>query len=150
MTFEFVLTESPTAADRDAILVPLMAHNDAQFGPTEFKPLAILLKQPDGAVVGGLYARSGYDWLFIELLAVPEALRGRRVGTELMRRAEAVARERGCVGLRLDTYSFQAPDFYCKLGYEVFGVIDDHPRGHRRLFLRKYLKEHDPNQSGSD
>jgi ribosomal protein S18 acetylase RimI-like enzyme len=54
-----------------------------------------------------------------------------------MQRAEDEARRRGCRGAWLDTYSFQARGFYERIGYEVFGVIDDFPPGHSRLFLRK-------------
>ena len=58
------------------------------------------------------------------------------VGTPL---AEAV--RRGCIGAHLDTYDYQAPDFYRKLGYEVFGSIDDHPPGHTRFWMRKRFVE---------
>jgi GNAT superfamily N-acetyltransferase len=103
-------------------------------------PLAILLRDPaDKQVIGGLTGRSLYDWLFIEWLVVPESLRGQGLGRDLMGRAEAVARARGCVGVWLDTFEFQARPFYEKLGYSVFGQIDDFPRGSCRYFLQKRL-----------
>ena len=51
--------------------------------------------------------------------------------------AEAVARERGCIGARLDTYSFQARGFYEKRGYRVVGTIEDCPPGHARHTMAK-------------
>ncbi len=54
-------------------------------------------------------------------------------------RAELEARQRGARCAYLDTFSFQAPDFYKKQGYEVFGELRDFPEGHRRYFLRKQL-----------
>ena len=57
-----------------------------------------------------------------------------------MRTAEEVARERGCAGIWLDTFSFQARGFYEKLGYTVFGRIDDYPPGQSRFWLRKHLQ----------
>ena len=56
-----------------------------------------------------------------------------------MEQAEAVAREQGCVGIWLDTFTFQAPGFYRKLGYALFGEIPDYPPGSSRFFLSKRL-----------
>ena len=77
------------------------------------------------------------SWLYVELLWLPEELRGSGLGVRVLAEAEAEAARRDCIGSHLDTFSFQAPGFYRRLGYEVFGVIDDYPPGHRRLFLRK-------------
>lgn len=134
MQFDIVTTEKPTPADREAILAPLIAYNDRYAGPSGYKPLALLLRDPSGKTIGGLSARSQYDWLYIELLSIPEELRRKGVGSDLIRRAETVAAERGCVGVWLDTYEFQARGFYEKLGYEIFGTLDDHLRG-SSLFL---------------
>jgi len=139
MEFTIVATEAPTAADRDGILAPLIAYNDRLAGPSGFKLLALLLRDQAGKTIGGLWARSVYDWMYVELLAVPDVLRRQGVGSDLMRCAEAAARERGCVGLWVDTYGFQAPDFYVRLGFEMFGTLDDHPRGSGRYFFRKRL-----------
>jgi len=70
-------------------------------------------------------------------LFVPEKLRGLGVGSALMASAEAAARERGCRGAHVDTFSFQAAPFYRKLGFTLFGVLDDFPPGYSRLFFRK-------------
>ena len=139
MHYDIVATEAPSAADRDAVVKLLSEYNEGRAGPHRYKPLAVLMRDAAGATIGGLCGGSVYDWLYVELLAVPEPLRRKGIGTELMRRAEALARERGCVGVWLDTYGFQARGFYEKLGYEIFGTIDDHPRGSHRFFLRKRL-----------
>ena len=138
---EFITTDEPDPEDRNAVLTPLAAYNASKAGrPSDFRPLAILLRDPDsGAKIGGLWGRSYYDWLFVELLFVPETLRGQDIGTELMRRAEAVARERNCAGIWLDTFEFQARGFYEKLGFSLFGQLDDHPRGSPQYFMQKRL-----------
>jgi ribosomal protein S18 acetylase RimI-like enzyme len=66
-------------------------------------------------------------------------MRGRGVGRQLLTGAEAEAVRRGCLGAWLDTYSFQARGFYERVGYSVFGSIDNYPPGHSRIFLKKVL-----------
>jgi GNAT superfamily N-acetyltransferase len=78
-----------------------------------------------------------YDWLAVELLFVPEDLRRSGVGSRLLCEAEDQARARGCIGAWLDTFSFQAREFYEQLGYSVIGTILDHPVGGARYFLTK-------------
>ena len=95
----------------------------------------------NGVAVGGLAGWSTFDWFFVVGLFVPEALRGQRLGSELIGRAEAYAREQGLIGVWLDTFDFQARGFYEKLGYTVFGTLDDHPVGGRRFFLKKRLDQ---------
>ena len=140
MRFDLTLTDAPDPDARAAILRHLKAFNTQQAGARDDRPLAILLTNPEtGEILGGLWGRTALDWLFVELLFVPEALRGAGTGRDMMRRAEAEARARGCHGVWLDTFSFQARGFYEKLGYTVFGTIDDFPVGHRRFFLKKTL-----------
>jgi GNAT superfamily N-acetyltransferase len=118
----------------------LVAFNDAAAGPHNFRPLTLSVRRPGEAeVAGGLLGRTQFGWLFVSLLFLPDDLRGRGLGAELLRRAEDEARARGCVGAYLDTYSFQARGFYEKQGYAVFGAIADCPPGHTRFFLSKRL-----------
>jgi len=131
------LVLDPSAADEKAVLDGLMAFNSATAGPTGFQPVAVLLKNDAGETVGGLTGRAVYDWLFVELLHIPERFRGQGVGTRLMAEAERFARERGLCGIWLDTYHFQARGFYEKLGFTVFGTLDGHPKGGARYFLQK-------------
>lgn len=130
---------APGEADRDAILAPLIAHNDAAVGATDRRPVAIVVRDDSGAIVGGLWGRIGYRWLFVEYLALPPAMQGQGIGRTLMLRAEAEARAAGCIGIWLDTFSFQARGFYEKLGFAAFGEIVDFPPGERRFFLSKRI-----------
>jgi GNAT superfamily N-acetyltransferase len=139
MSFRLTIPDDPSPADREAVLAPLRAYNVAQAGDPRIRPVAILVTAEDGTSAGGLWGRIGYDWLFVELLAVPEAARGTGLGRALMQQAEAIAREAGCVGIWLDTYEFQARGFYEKLGFTLFGTLPDHPVGQRRFFLMKRL-----------
>jgi len=140
MTPDILLTDAPDPSAREAITRGLVAFNRTRAGPSEFRPLAVLIRESGtGMVAGGLWGATGLGWLHVELLFVPEALRGARVGQDLMHRAEVEARRRGCRGAWLDTFSFQARGFYERLGYSVCGTIEDHPPGHSRFFLKKIL-----------
>ena len=103
--------------------------------------MAILIKSAAGATQGGLWGFTMFRWLIVELLFVPEEARGMGLGRAIMAEAEALARQRNCIGIWLDTYSFQAPGFYEKLGFRTFGQVDDHPPGASRLFMQKRLIE---------
>ena len=133
------IISDPTDAIRDAILTPLVAHNESMVGPTERHTVAIVVRDDTGVVVGGLWGLTGFRWLFVQYLAVPPAMKGQGRGRALMLAAEDEARRLGCIGLWLDTFSFQARGFYEKLGYDVIGQIDDFPPGEARFFLRKRI-----------
>ncbi|HEX4765992.1 MAG TPA: GNAT family N-acetyltransferase [Lichenihabitans sp.] len=133
----FVVPAVPERADRDALLRLLAAYEAEKAGPLRIEQLAILIKDEAGATIGGLYGWTMFRWLMVESLFVPERLRGSGTGTALMAQAESTARARDCIGIWLDTYDFQAPGFYAKLGFEAFGAVEDHPPGHRRIFMRK-------------
>ena len=70
-----------------------------------------------------------------------EHLRGTGTGSQLMRQAEDIARQRQCTGVWLDTFAFQALTFYQKLGYTIFGELKDHPRGISQYWLKKRFDE---------
>jgi GNAT superfamily N-acetyltransferase len=135
--FSVVVTEEGRRDDQQAIAVLLYEYNRQNAPPANFKPLALLCKAPDGSILGGLWGNSAYEWLFVELLFVPEPLRGTGLGRSLMLKAEQIAKDRGCLGVWLDTFTFQALDFYQKLGYTIFGELKDPPRGISQYWLQK-------------
>jgi GNAT superfamily N-acetyltransferase len=139
MGYSITLTESNDAATRNAIVDPLIAFNERQTGINDFRPLALVLTGDGGQAIGGLWGRTAFGWLFVELLFVPESLRGHGLGRELMQRAEAEALTRGCHAAWLDTFQFQARGFYERLGYTCFGELSDYPPGFSRYFMRKML-----------
>ena len=139
MTYSVRATDEPDETIRKGIVDPLVAYNRQQTGRFDMRPLILAIEDAQGQVIGGLWGRTAYDWLFVELLVVPEALRGQGVGTDLMQRAEAEAVARGCHGAWLDTFEFQARGFYERLGYSCFGELSDYPAGSARYFLKKRL-----------
>ena len=141
MALRIELADKPPREDVEAVMRGLSEFNRAQLGGgTDWLGLSVLLR--DGKRVrGGLLGFTHWDWLFVQFLWVEEALRGQDWGTRMMAAAEDEARRRNCVGIHLDTMSFQARGFYDKLGYKLFGELSDFPRGHRRYFLWKPLAD---------
>jgi GNAT superfamily N-acetyltransferase len=132
------VTDAVDDSVRQAIVGPLVAYNALRTGTSDYKPLAVVITE-DSRVVGGLCGRTAYGWLFVELLFVPESLRGQGIGTDLMKRAEREAVARGCRSAWLDTFEFQARGFYERMGYTCFGELADYPSGFSRYFMKKTL-----------
>jgi GNAT superfamily N-acetyltransferase len=136
--YRLAVEDDPAKADVEVLPNGLEAFNERQWPRhPRWLPLAVFVRN-GGEVVAGLAGETYCGWLFIKYLWVSEGLRGCGVGRELMVRAEARAGDRGCHSARVDTFSFQAPGFYQKLGYEEFGRLD-YPPDHQRHFLRKRL-----------
>ena len=98
-----------------------------------------MIKAPGDEIVGGVIGATFWDWCHIDLMWIKEELRGHGYGQRLLTLAEDEARQRGAKHVYLDTFSFQAPDFYKKYGYQVFGVLPDYPAGHQLYFMTKEL-----------
>lgn len=139
MELDIVATDIADEDLRRQIAAPLVRFNEAQAGPSGYRPLVLALRDAAGAVQGGLWGHTAFGWLFVQLLVVPEGQRRAGLGRRLMALAEAEALQRGCHGAWLDTHEFQARGFYEKLGYTAFGRLDDYPAGQARIFFRKRL-----------
>jgi GNAT superfamily N-acetyltransferase len=133
------LTDEIDEVLRVQLLAGLEASHPDGVDPFRSEPLAVLLHDPGDRLIGGLIGRSFWGWVLIELLWVDAAHRGAGHGRRLMASAEEEGRRRGCHHARVDTYSFQAPGFYEKLGYARVGTLDDFPTGHQRHFYSKPL-----------
>jgi GNAT superfamily N-acetyltransferase len=95
----------------------------------------------EGKIVGGITGNMFWHHLHIDILWVDQNARGNGYGSELLNKMEELAIEKGCRLIYLDTFSFQAPEFYKKNGYEVFGILEDHPKGFNQYFLQKRLNK---------
>lgn len=135
---ETVVQETENSVEATQILEGLKGYNVSQVGPSNRKGLNIVLKKEDGQAVAGLLGHTHWDWLFISILWIKEEMRGQNLGTKLISEAEKISKSRGCKGVHLDTFDFQAPGFYEKLGFQKFGEIPDCPvEGKKRIFYQK-------------
>ncbi len=144
MNYTILNNEKPAQADVLAIAAPLQQFN-LQAGPApNARAVTLQLVDEEGKTVGGLFAKIGYEHLFVEFLVVPEQARGTGLGRELMMRAETIAQEQNCTGAWLQTLDFQARGFYEKIGYTVFAQLDNFPAGGTLYFMRKSLEPAGP------
>ena len=111
--------------------------NEQQAGDDSGKNLCFVLRDAKEEIVGGVIGATYWDWLYINLMWVREDLRGKGFGQQLLTLAEDEARKRGATNSYLDTFSFQAPIFYQKQGYKIFGELADFPKGHQRYFFKE-------------
>lgn len=114
-------------------------YNAEQAGDDHGQNLCFVVRGPDGEPVGGVIGATYWDWFYVNLMWLKAEFRGQGYGSQLLAAAEAEARQRGARYAHLDTFSFQAPEFYQKHGYEVFGELADFPAGHTRYFMKKSL-----------
>ena len=139
---EYTITFETDASDGDLRVLSdgLDAHVESLFPGKSRTYVAFFLRDEADSIVGGVNGNYGtFGWLYVNALWVDESLRGRGFGQELMQRIETEAARNGAKNAFLNTMSFQAPEFYKKLGYRVFAELEDFPGEHSRIFLRKRL-----------
>jgi len=117
----------------------LALYNVAATGAAEYYPVCLFLKNEHQEVLGGLLGHIWARCLHIAILWVAPILRHQGHGTALLQAAEQLAVERACTLVTLETFSFQAPGFYAKHGYDTIAVLPDYPPGHQKHFLKKSL-----------
>ena len=132
------LTDSPDADDEAYVIDQTRAYN-GRFVQGEAQRLCVFARNNDGQIIGGLTAKTYWQYLDISFLWVDERHRKFGHATALMSAAETEARGRGCKQAIVDTFSFQAPEFYRKLGYSEWGRLTEMAGKHVRHFFRKPL-----------
>jgi GNAT superfamily N-acetyltransferase len=136
--YSIQLADGKHLAARDLIARKLDDYNNANSGQHDNTPLdMIVTDSATGEVLGGLSGRTSLGVFFVDMLYLPESLRRSGVGSELLSKAEAEAKRRGCDNAVVYTISFQAPRFYEKHGFRVFGEVPCQPAGTMRFFMIK-------------
>jgi GNAT superfamily N-acetyltransferase len=138
-TDDLALETPPAAADLEALRAGLHAFNIDEAAMDQGQRMAIFRRDEEGQIMAGIYGWLWGECLEIFQLWIAEPLRGQGLGSQLLAQIEAAGRERGARLAVLDTFSFQAPAFYQRDGYEAFGVVQGYGVGHAEHFMRKEL-----------
>jgi GNAT superfamily N-acetyltransferase len=137
---EFVIETDPEPGHVQYLEDRLYEFNSGVTRIADGEGLAIFVRDDDGRIVAGICGHTWGGYCEIRQFWVEESQRGRGLGTRLLGAAEQEARRRGCSQIFLITFSFQAPAFYTRHGFEILTTIDDYPRGHQNLLMRKRLE----------
>lgn len=138
-TDDIRLVDGPDDALSARLDEELAEFNFEATGIRDAREFAAALHDEDGALMAGV---QGWTWggtCWVERLWVRADARNRGLGRRLLMAVESEAHTRGCGQLALTTHSFQAPEFYRRLGFETVGELADYPVGHASLLLRKRL-----------
>jgi ribosomal protein S18 acetylase RimI-like enzyme len=136
---KFKITDEIKKQDEETIFQGLLEYNLARIEDKNPKDLGVYLQDEKGEILAGLIGNTHGNWLTIKFLWVSEKLRGQSIGSQILRKAEESAKERGCKYAFLDTFSFQAPEFYKKYGYKEKFALEEYPLKGKRYYFTKTL-----------
>lgn len=124
--------------EADYIHKKLIEHNLRYI--TDYEDYVLCIKDDCENIVGGIVASRENERMTIDYLWVDESVRGNGYGTRLIKQIEEIAANSECTVVWLNTFGFQAPDFYLKMGYELFGTLENCINGYSQYFFKKTLK----------
>ncbi|MFJ5562845.1 GNAT family N-acetyltransferase [Lysinibacillus xylanilyticus] len=137
------ITQQWNQEDSEYIRKKVIEHNLSKLPDDVKHPvknISFILREEGGEILGGISGTIFWYNLHIDYLWVDESLRGEGYGKELLNCIENIARENRCKLIQLDTFSFQAPGFYQKNGFEIVGVVEEHPnKENQQYYLKKKL-----------
>lgn len=140
--YKIVVDYEPAEDDNAVVKEGIAAFNESIIGERD-KAFSIFLKDDMGKIFGGIQAFLGTESVYIDVLWVEENLQKHGYGTKLLKAVEQEALKNGCLLSLVDTWDFQAEQFYLKNGYERIGDLKNYWHGHAKIFLRKNLRTTD-------
>ncbi len=138
----YIMKES-NAEESDLIVDKIVEYNLSKVPlkqEIDFLWINRVIEDLKGEIVAGILSKM-YCWncLYIDTLWVKEECRKEGLGSKLLKEVEKIAKENDCHLIHLDTFDFQAKDFYLKHGFEIFGTLDECPQGHKRYYMKKNI-----------
>ncbi|KEJ00345.1 GNAT family acetyltransferase [Clostridium botulinum A2B7 92] len=139
----YIIRESSSEEEADLIVDMIVEYNLSKVPGKQEVPLLCInrvIEDTNGEIIAGILSKM-YCWncIYIDVLWIKEEYRKDGLGTKLLKEVEKIAKEKDCHLIHLDTFDFQAKDFYIKHGYEIFGILDQCPENHKRYFMKKNI-----------
>lgn len=140
----YIIKES-TKDEAELIIEKLVEYNLSKVRSNQketFLNINRVIEDSKGKIIAGINSRM-YCWkcLYIDSFWVDSEYRKQGLGTMIINEVENIAKNKGCKLIHLDTFDFQAKDFYLKKGYEIFGVLEECPENHKRYYMKKVLEQ---------
>ena len=136
-----LMTSQYTNEEFEFICENLIRHNvENTFGLLKKPGVDIVLfLKIDDKVIGAISCDTFNMSLYIDVMWLDKAYRGRGYGKALLEQAEIIAKEKGCIFSHTSTFSYQSPEFYKACGYEIFAELNDYPNDIVQYFYKKKL-----------
>lgn len=136
---ENFVIEKSSEEDNKFVLRGLLEYNKEAVPDAKdcFGSVSRKVVDADGKIIAGLIGAIYWGCAYVEILWVDKDHRKDGLGSRLLKEVEQEVKEKGGHMIFLDTFDFQAKDFYLKNGFEIFGVLEDCPEGHKRYYLKK-------------
>lgn len=138
--YKIIVDHNPNETDNAVVKEGLVSFNESATGEPRDKEFSIFLKNDSGKIFGGLKAFFDTESIYIDTFWIDKKLRHQGFGTKLLYAAEQEAIKNGCVFSLVDTWSFQAEEFYLKNDYEKIGEIKNYWHDYSKIFFRKRMK----------
>ncbi|MBY0291774.1 MAG: GNAT family N-acetyltransferase [Alphaproteobacteria bacterium] len=136
---EIILNETDTSEIREALWQGVKAFNQPYTGNITTQPFSLSIRDENSKIIAGIYGFIFYDHARVEYMWVDEPYRKQGVGRKLFQKLDEYCRFKGCSVIQLDTFDFQSPAFYERMGFEYIGTVSEWTCGHNCYFMRKML-----------
>ena len=129
-----------TSDETNYIRRKLIEFNSKHVPNGMYEEINLCIKDENEVIIAGLISAICWNWMEIDILWVDDNRRGQGFGKRLLEEAEQIARSKDCTFIKLNTFSFQAPEFYKKYGYVVMAIIENAPKGKNHYYFKKDLQ----------
>ncbi|OZB96194.1 GNAT family N-acetyltransferase [Paenibacillus sp. XY044] len=134
-----------TADEANYVRNKLIEFNSRHAPNGIYEETNLCVKDETGNIIAGLNSAICWNWMEIDILWVDDEYRGCGHGKRLLEEAERIAVSKHCTFIKLNTFSFQAPEFYKKYGYREMAVIENAPLGYQHYYFIKDLTDNEEN-----
>lgn len=125
--------------DSNYVRNKLIEFNSIHVPNGRYEEINLCIKNDKEEIIAGLNSAVCWNWMEIDILWVHDKYRIQGFGKRLLEEAEKIAREKKCTFIKLNTFSFQAPEFYQKYGYKIISIIENAPQDNKHYYLIKDL-----------